>query len=95
MAEYVRMLEPIVTPAQLEKTKAIIKQFAAPNGPGPKLHQYLVEKREKEDNWVSVFSIFSKKLLFLIYSREFLITILDYSEGFAHCKRKSIEHLFL
>lgn len=53
MAEYVRMLEPIVTPAQLEKTKAIIKQFAAPNGPGPRLHQYLVDKREKEDNWVS------------------------------------------
>lgn len=55
MAEYLRILEPVVTPAQLEKTKGIIKQFTSPNGLGPTLHQYLVEKRENEDNWVSLF----------------------------------------
>uniref|UniRef100_A0A1I8PS00 Choline O-acetyltransferase n=2 Tax=Stomoxys calcitrans TaxID=35570 RepID=A0A1I8PS00_STOCA len=51
MTDYVRALEPITTPAQLERTKAIIKQFTAPNGLGPRLHQYLTDKREAEDNW--------------------------------------------
>ncbi|XP_017874631.1 PREDICTED: choline O-acetyltransferase, partial [Drosophila arizonae] len=51
MADYVLALEPITTPAQLERTKAIIKQFVSPQGLGPRLHQYLVDKREAEDNW--------------------------------------------
>lgn len=53
MADYVLALEPITTPAQLERTKGIIKQFMAPQGLGPRLHQYLMDKREAEDNWVS------------------------------------------
>uniref|UniRef100_A0A1A9W5V2 Choline O-acetyltransferase n=1 Tax=Glossina brevipalpis TaxID=37001 RepID=A0A1A9W5V2_9MUSC len=52
MADYIRALEPVTTPAQLERTKAIIQQFTAPNGLGLRLHQYLVDKREAEDNWV-------------------------------------------
>lgn len=55
MAEYLRILEPVVTPAQLEKTKGLVKQFMAPNGPGHILQQFLTEKREKEDNWVSLY----------------------------------------
>ncbi|KAH8407949.1 hypothetical protein KR222_004993, partial [Zaprionus bogoriensis] len=51
MADYVLALEPITTAAQLERTKNIIKQFAAPQGLGPRLHQYLLDKREAEDNW--------------------------------------------
>ncbi|KAH8359409.1 hypothetical protein KR093_006523, partial [Drosophila rubida] len=51
MADYVLALEPITTAAQLERTKGIIKQFSAPQGLGPRLHQYLVDKREAEDNW--------------------------------------------
>ncbi|XP_046865290.1 choline O-acetyltransferase [Drosophila willistoni] len=51
MADYVRAVEPITTPAQLEHTKELIKQFTAPNGMGPRLHQYLLEKRDVEDNW--------------------------------------------
>ncbi|KAH8402760.1 hypothetical protein KR215_009885, partial [Drosophila sulfurigaster] len=51
MADYVLALEPITTPAQLERTKGIIKQFSAPQGLGPRLHQYLLDKREAEDNW--------------------------------------------
>ncbi|XP_065371707.1 choline O-acetyltransferase [Calliphora vicina] len=51
MADYIRALEPITTPAQLERTKAIIKEFTAPNGLGPRLHQYLVDRRESEENW--------------------------------------------
>lgn len=53
MTEYLRVLEPITTPAQYERTKSIIKQFTSPNGLGPRLQEYLQQKRENEDNWVS------------------------------------------
>lgn len=49
MAEYVRVLQPIVTPQQLERTKSIIKQFSATIGPS--LQEYLQAKREADDNW--------------------------------------------
>jgi choline O-acetyltransferase len=52
MAEYLRALKPIVSAHQYEKTKNIIKQFSVQ--PGPKLHQFLVDKREAEDNWVGL-----------------------------------------
>lgn len=52
MSEYLRALEPVLTQQQHDRTKAIVKQFCAPSGMGPTLHQYLVEKREAEDNWV-------------------------------------------
>lgn len=61
MADYIRALEPVTAPAQLERTKAIIQQFTAPNGLGPRLHQYLLDKREAEDNWVSKAFISQKK----------------------------------
>lgn len=51
MAEYLRVLQPIATPQQLERTRAIIKQFTAPNGLGMTLQQYLLDKQEAEDNW--------------------------------------------
>lgn len=57
MADYVLALEPITTAAQLERTKGIIKQFMSPQGLGPRLHQYLLDKREAEDNWVSCLPI--------------------------------------
>lgn len=60
MAEYLRVLEPIVTSQQLEKTKALVKQFAGPNGLGPILQQYLEEKRDTDDNWVNIFKLFNK-----------------------------------
>uniref|UniRef100_A0A182S9A5 Choline O-acetyltransferase n=1 Tax=Anopheles maculatus TaxID=74869 RepID=A0A182S9A5_9DIPT len=49
MAEYLRVLQPIVTPQQLDRTKSIIKQFSATIGPG--LQEYLLARRETEDNW--------------------------------------------
>lgn len=64
MADYVLALEPITTASQLERTKGIIKQFVAPQGLGPRLHQYLMDKREAEDNWVS---------RVLYHKREFLV----------------------
>lgn len=51
MTEYLRALQPIVTSQQYEKTEKIVKQFMI--APGPRLNQYLLEKRELEDNWVS------------------------------------------
>lgn len=51
ISEYLRALKPILTAQQYERTKNIAKQFSTQ--PGPALHQYLVEKQEKEDNWVS------------------------------------------
>lgn len=51
MAEYLRAIEPIVAPHQYEKTEKIVKKFMEQSG--PKLYQYLVDKREVADNWVS------------------------------------------
>ena len=56
MAEYVRIMEPILTPQQHNRLKDIVKQFSAPGGLGPVLQEYLQEKREQEVNWVSVFT---------------------------------------
>lgn len=52
MAEYQRALKPTLTQQQNDRVSAIVKQFLSPTGLGPKLHQYLVEKRDAEDNWV-------------------------------------------
>jgi choline O-acetyltransferase len=51
MSEYLRAVQPIVSPQQFEKTEKLVKQFSAQSG--PRLHQYLVDKREADDNWVS------------------------------------------
>ncbi|GAB0094146.1 Choline/carnitine acyltransferase domain [Sergentomyia squamirostris] len=53
MAEYLRLLEPILTVQHHERVRAIVKQFTAPTGLGPILQEYLNEKREAEANWVS------------------------------------------
>ncbi|XP_058128891.1 choline O-acetyltransferase [Anopheles ziemanni] len=47
--EYLRILQPIVTPQQLERTRAIIRQFSATIGPA--LQDHLQQKRDAEDNW--------------------------------------------
>uniref|UniRef100_A0A182F6G1 Choline O-acetyltransferase n=1 Tax=Anopheles albimanus TaxID=7167 RepID=A0A182F6G1_ANOAL len=49
MAEYLRVLQPIVTAQQHERTKTIVKQFSATIAPA--LQEYLLQKRESEDNW--------------------------------------------
>ncbi|XP_053945907.1 choline O-acetyltransferase [Anastrepha ludens] len=51
MANYLLAIEAFTLPAKLESTKVLIKKFMAPDGVGPKCHQYLSEKREAEDNW--------------------------------------------
>lgn len=56
MNEYLRLLKPVLTPAHHDRTKAIVKQFMQPNGLGPVLQQYLQDKRDAEENWVSAFN---------------------------------------
>ncbi|XP_067619389.1 choline O-acetyltransferase isoform X2 [Eurosta solidaginis] len=51
MANYLLGIEAFTTPAKLECTKLLIKKFMAPDGIGAKCHQYLMDKREAEDNW--------------------------------------------
>lgn len=53
LSEYLRVLKPIVTVQQYEKTKSIVKQFSSTTGPN--LHQYLTDRRDVEDNWVSIY----------------------------------------
>jgi hypothetical protein len=50
MSEYLRAVQPIVSSQQFEKTERIVKQLIT--NPGPQLYQYLLDKREAEDNWV-------------------------------------------
>lgn len=57
LSEYLRILEPVLTHQQHDKTKLIVKNFT--NGLGPILQEYLQEKRENEDNWVSNINIYS------------------------------------
>lgn len=54
MTEYVRIMEPILTPQQHNRLKEIVKQFSSPPGLGPVLQEYLQEKRERDVNWVSI-----------------------------------------
>ncbi|XP_018791208.1 PREDICTED: choline O-acetyltransferase [Bactrocera latifrons] len=51
MANYILAIEAFTTPAKLECTKLLIKKFMGPDGIGQKCHQYLMDKREAEDNW--------------------------------------------
>lgn len=52
LSEYVRIMEPVLTPTQHNRLKDIVRQFSAPSGLGPILQEYLQEKREQEVNWV-------------------------------------------
>lgn len=55
MSEYLRALEPVLTSQQYEKTKLIVSQFMdSDSGLGPILQKYLLDKRESDDNWVSL-----------------------------------------
>lgn len=63
MAEYLRVLEPVLSHQEHERTKAIVKQFASSSGLGPILHQYLVDKREAEDNWVIILFVNTEHVL--------------------------------
>lgn len=59
MANYIHAIEAFTTPAKLECAKLLIKKFTGSDGIGQKCHQYLMEKRDAEDNWVSLYYMIS------------------------------------
>ncbi len=64
LTEYLRILEPVLTQQQHDKTKMIVKNFIS--GLGQILQEYLQEKRENEDNWVSKLFTFIRLTSFII-----------------------------
>lgn len=50
LQKYLAQVE-VITPNHLERTRSLVKAFLS--GPGPKLQQRLLERRQKTTNWVS------------------------------------------
>lgn len=50
MQKYLAQVE-VIAPHHLERTRSLVRAFLS--GPGPKLQQRLLERRQKTDNWVS------------------------------------------
>jgi carnitine O-acetyltransferase len=53
-ARYIKTLEPLLTPAELATSKKAVEEFIAPGGPGRKLQEKLIARREdpKHKNWL-------------------------------------------
>lgn len=53
-ARYLRTLKPLLTPKELENSTRAVQEFIAPNGPGRKLQEKLIARREdpKIKNWM-------------------------------------------
>ena len=52
MQKYLAQVEA-VAPNHLDKTRSLVRAFLA--GPAPKLQQRLIERRQKLENWVSLY----------------------------------------
>ena len=66
MQKYLAQVET-VAPNHLEKTRYLVKSFLT--GPGPKLQQRLLERRQNTTNWVSHHLFF----IMLIFTFKFII----------------------
>ena len=44
--------QPLLSPQELEKTKAVVQAFGRERGAGEKLQQALLEKTNNNDSWV-------------------------------------------
>lgn len=53
LERYQATVKPIVSDAQYERTRTMLKTFGSSNGPGPRLQEKLLQLREEKDNWVS------------------------------------------
>jgi carnitine O-acetyltransferase len=53
-ARYIKSLRPLLTPSELEASTKAVQDFIAPTGPGPKLQEKLLARREdpKHKNWI-------------------------------------------
>jgi len=53
MRLYLEAVEVIVDDEeQLKRTRRYVEEFMRPDGIGTKLQQLLIEKQQREDNWV-------------------------------------------
>lgn len=53
MRLYLEAVEVIVDDEeQLKRTRSYVEEFMRPDGIGAKLQQLLIEKQQREDNWV-------------------------------------------
>jgi carnitine O-acetyltransferase len=53
-ARYLKSLQPLLSPIELESSKKAVEEFIAPGGPGRKLQEKLIAKREDPNvkNWI-------------------------------------------
>ncbi|KAK3688412.1 acyltransferase ChoActase/COT/CPT [Podospora appendiculata] len=53
-SRYLKSLRPLLSPTELEASTKAVEEFIAPNGPGRKLQEKLVARREdpKHKNWI-------------------------------------------
>jgi carnitine O-acetyltransferase len=53
-ARYLRTLQPLLSPVELESSKKAVEEFIAPGGPGRKLQEKLIARREDPNvkNWL-------------------------------------------
>ena len=49
------LLQPLLSPVELEKTKAAVTEFGRRGGDGEKLQEKLLERAKTHDNWVGSF----------------------------------------
>lgn len=52
MQKYIKTLQPLLNEEDHEKVKKIVEKFAGEGGLGRKLQLYLLDRRERMDNWV-------------------------------------------
>nr|CAD7400421.1 unnamed protein product [Timema cristinae] len=51
MERYLAAVRPLVPESQYERTRSLVKSFSGPSGPGPRLQEKLLQRREQQDNW--------------------------------------------
>ncbi|KAJ8917224.1 hypothetical protein NQ315_012716 [Exocentrus adspersus] len=51
LQKYEKTLRPLLNEHEQERLHKIVERFGAPGGLGPKLQLYLLDRREKTDNW--------------------------------------------
>uniref|UniRef100_A0A8D0DT93 Choline/carnitine acyltransferase domain-containing protein n=1 Tax=Salvator merianae TaxID=96440 RepID=A0A8D0DT93_SALMN len=53
MARYLRSLEPLVSPEELEQTEQLVAEFQAPDGEGDRLQERLQRRAARMENWIT------------------------------------------